>query len=154
MGSFKLGKISFKGMFSKPATKMYPAVPATFFDKTAGHVQNDRMKDCILCGACARRCPTGCITVDKEAETWTIDPFHCVTCCSCVRACPKDCLDMLPSYTPCALEKQVIVKHKPELTPEEKAAKAKADAEKAARVKAAREAAAAKKAQAEGNTAE
>lgn len=145
MGSFRLGGLSLKGMFSKPATKMYPVVQPTYFERSAGHVQNDRMKGCILCGLCVKRCPTGCLIVDKEAETWSIAPFNCVSCGSCVRVCPKNCLDMLPDYTQPATEKSIITVRKPELTPEEKAAKEQAEAEKAARIAAARAAATARK---------
>lgn len=145
MGTFKLGKISLSGLFSKPATKMYPVVPATYFDRTAGHVENIAMKDCILCALCEKRCPTNCITVDKAAETWTIDPFACISCGSCVRVCPKSCLTMVQSYTAPATSKATITIKKPELTPEEKEAKAKADAEKAERIAKARAAAEAKK---------
>lgn len=151
MGSFKLGRLSLKGMFSRPATKMYPVVQPTYFERTAGHVVNERMKDCILCGMCAKRCPTTCIVVDKQAETWEIDPFQCVSCGSCVRVCPKQCLDMLPSYTAPAREKTRILVRKPELTPEEKAEKERAEAEKAARIAAARAKAAAAKAEKEAS---
>ena len=149
MGSFKLGKISMGGLFRKPYTKMYPVVVPEYYERTAGHIENQDMKGCILCSMCAKKCPTSAIAVDKEAETWSIDRFNCIGCGSCVRVCPKNCLFMLRTYTPAATEKSVEVLHKPELTPEEKAAKAKADAEKAERIKAAREAAAAKKAKAD-----
>jgi len=147
MGSFKLGGISLKGMFSKPATKMYPTVVPEYFDRTAGHVENTDIKGCIMCGICSKRCPTSCITVDKDSGVWSINPFDCVSCGSCVRECPKDCLVMFNVYTAPATSKEPVVVKKPELTPEEKAAKAKADAEKAERIKAAKEAAAKKAAE-------
>ena len=147
MGTFKLAGTSMKGLFSKPATKMYPVVVPEYFERTAGHIENVDMKSCILCGLYARKCPTGCLVVDKGAETWSIDPFGCITCGSCVRACPKDCLVMQRTHTEPATDKRRITVKKPELTPEEKAAKAAAEAEKAARIAAAKAAAAKKKAE-------
>ncbi|NTU90175.1 MAG: 4Fe-4S binding protein [Actinobacteria bacterium] len=150
MGNFKLGKVSLRGLFGKPATQMYPVVKREFFPLTKGHIVNERMKDCILCGLCEKNCPTLAIKVDKAAETWTIDPFACIQCSTCVRICPKQCIDLKNTYTEPSEGKYKITEKKPELTPEEREAKAKADAEKAARIAAAREAAAAKKAE-QGN---
>jgi formate hydrogenlyase subunit 6/NADH:ubiquinone oxidoreductase subunit I len=148
MGSFHLTKMSFRNLFKKPATKMYPVVTPTYTARTKGHVVCN-ISDCILCSICEKRCPTHAITVDKPGESWTIDNFSCIQCLSCVRICPRKCLTMEPSYTKAALEKSSVTTKKPELTAEEKAAKAAAEAEKAERIakakaaKAARDAAAA-----------
>lgn len=40
---------------------------------------------CILCGACARVCPTGCIDVTDVVET---DKLKCTACTACVQNCP------------------------------------------------------------------
>lgn len=42
---------------------------------------------CIGCTACARVCPTGAITGDRQA-VHVIDPRLCIDCDSCVRVCP------------------------------------------------------------------
>lgn len=146
---FKLGTSSLKGMFSKPATKMYPVVVPEYFERTAGHVEMVDIKNCIMCGICEKRCPTGCITVDKNdgEGSWSIDPYDCIMCNSCVRECPKNCLVTERTYTAPATTKQVTKVCKPELTPEEKAEKERIAAEKAAKAKAAKEAAAKKKAE-------
>ncbi|MFR3891127.1 MAG: NADH-quinone oxidoreductase subunit I, partial [Eggerthellaceae bacterium] len=81
------------------------------------------------------RCPTGCITVDKEAESWTINPFDCIQCRTCVRECPQHCLTMMPEYRKPAFEKVVSVTTKPEPTEEEKAELARKEAEKAAELR-------------------
>jgi ech hydrogenase subunit F len=110
---------------------------------TKGHVSNE-IKDCIFCGICEKRCPTHAITVSKEDESWTIDNFACIQCISCVRSCPKKCLVMEPDYTKPAAEKSVFTIKKPELTPEERAAKEAAEKEKAERIAAAKAAKAAR----------
>lgn len=114
MGGFKLFSSSIRGLFGDTVTLRYPAEDTERYERTAGNIQNSRPGDCILCGMCQRSCPTGCITVDKKARTWTIDPFGCVTCSSCVRACPKSCLDMFNTHTKAAREKSSITVDIPE----------------------------------------
>jgi len=115
MGSFHLTKMSFRNLFKKPATKLYPVVPPVYTPMTKGRIVND-ISVCILCGICEKKCPAGALAVDKPAGTWTLDPFACVQCYTCVRACPKGCLTMLAAYTPAAVKKSVRVEKKPELT--------------------------------------
>ncbi|MHA2394974.1 MAG: 4Fe-4S dicluster domain-containing protein, partial [Promethearchaeota archaeon] len=40
---------------------------------------------CILCGACERACPTGCIHVSDIVET---QKDQCIDCTACVQVCP------------------------------------------------------------------
>ena len=40
---------------------------------------------CILCGACERACPTGCIQVSDIVET---QKDQCIDCTACVQVCP------------------------------------------------------------------
>jgi formate hydrogenlyase subunit 6/NADH:ubiquinone oxidoreductase subunit I len=145
MGSFKLGGISLRGVFGTSPCKLYPVKTPEYFAKTKGHIENIAMKDCILCGLCAKKCPTSAIEVDKAAETWTIDPFSCIQCSSCVHICPKDCLIMVNTYTDPAPVKSTVTHKKPALTDEEKATKEQAAVQKAERVKAAQEKAANKR---------
>lgn len=55
---------------------------------TSGKITND-MSKCILCGLCARNCPSDCITVDRDAKTWTINRDDCVQCGACIDSCKK-----------------------------------------------------------------
>ncbi len=124
MGSFKLGGMTFGSLFKKPETVLYPVQKKEPPVGLKGHIVND-VSLCILCGMCARTCPTGAETVDKQASTWAIDRFRCVQCASCIRACPKNCLSMDPSYAPVATSKRVDVFEVPK---KEKKAKAAAKA--------------------------
>ena len=108
MGYFKLGKMTLKSLFKRPETIRYPYETKPPVEDLKGHVEND-IVECTLCGICAKRCPTGCITVDKEAESWTINPFDCIQCRTCVRECPQHCLTMMPEYRKPAFEKVVSV---------------------------------------------
>ncbi len=45
-------------------------------------------EDCIMCGACAAECPTGCIS--EGDETYVIDADACISCGACADVCPVD----------------------------------------------------------------
>ena len=56
MGTFKLGKMTLRSLFHKPATVRYPYEKRdleTLFPHMRGHVVND-IDTCILCGMCQR----------------------------------------------------------------------------------------------------
>lgn len=109
---FSLSGMTLKNLFSKPVTRMYPAEPQVYYERSKGHIDND-IDACILCGICEMKCPSLALKVDKEARTWTIDPFSCVQCNTCVRACPKKSLSMLPNYTPVSATKTTRTLTKP-----------------------------------------
>lgn len=143
MGGFKLGKMTLRSLVTKPVTVRYPFEEPQHPATMKGKVECD-LRDCILCSICQKRCPTGAITVDKKAETWTIDCFACVQCGSCIRECPKHCLSMDPVVVRPTSEKGSETYHRPELTEEEQAELKRKEEEKAARIKAAKEAKAAR----------
>lgn len=90
--------IALKNLFSKPATCNYPAEPAIYPERSRGHIEIN-IDDCIMCGMCMRKCPSGAIKVDRNAKTWSIERMGCVQCENCVNACPKNCLSIKPGYT-------------------------------------------------------
>ncbi len=95
-----------KNLFSKPATCNYPAEPAAYPERSRGHIEID-IDDCIMCGMCMRKCPSGAIRVDRTKKTWTIERMGCVQCENCVNACPKSCLHIKPGYTEPSTEKTI-----------------------------------------------
>lgn len=107
MGSFRLGAMTLRSLFKKPETLLYPTQTKAPYAGQKGHVVNE-VSGCILCGMCQRVCPCHCITVDKAARTWGVQPFMCIQCGSCVASCPTSCLSMDPAPTAIATEKHAI----------------------------------------------
>ncbi len=54
---------------------------------------------CVYCTLCAKNCPQGAITVDRQAKTWTIDEEACISCGLCAEKCPKKCITLESSET-------------------------------------------------------
>ena len=125
-----------KNLFSRPVTKNYPAEPAQYPERSRGHIEID-IDECISCGMCVRSCPTGCLAVDRNEGTWTINRFDCIACGYCTIKCPKKCLHLKPGYqTPGMEKKEAVYQKSPEVLEAERAKAAEA-ASKAAAAKAA-----------------
>ncbi len=103
-GILKFSPIALKNLFSKPATRAYPDVPARRVNGTRGSVQVN-IDECIFCGMCNRNCPADAITVDRATKSWTVRRMNCVQCGYCVQSCPKKCLTMDGAYSAPAPEK-------------------------------------------------
>lgn len=82
--------------FEKPAPQVEAPQSAEAKGETpkGEGVQID-MNSCVLCGICAKKCPTSAIAVDRQAKTWTIRRGDCTLCESCVDICPKDSLSKI-----------------------------------------------------------
>lgn len=102
---------------------MYPTIPRQWQERTRGHIES-RIEDCIFCGICQKKCPTGAIEVDRTNRTWSIARMQCVSCGCCIVSCPKKCLTNENAYTAPSTEKTVDTYvgsapvPKPELKPE------------------------------------
>lgn len=128
-----------KNLFSKPVTKNYPAEPAVYPERSRGHI-DIRIDECISCGMCVRSCPTGTLSVDKKAGTWTINRFDCIACGYCASKCPKKCLKLIPGYQKPGRSKAAVTYRKSEEVMEaERQKAAEMAARKAAALKAANE---------------
>ncbi|MDD4565444.1 MAG: 4Fe-4S dicluster domain-containing protein [Eubacteriales bacterium] len=104
MGTLKLGKMTMRSLFKKPATLMYPVIPREWQERTRGHIDID-VDVCIFCGICQKKCPTNALTVDKAERTWTIERMKCIQCSCCVDVCPTKCLTNENTYTTPSTEK-------------------------------------------------
>lgn len=48
---------------------------------------------CVACGACAKACPRGAISIFRGCFAQT-DAVKCVGCGLCVKACPAGCVSL------------------------------------------------------------
>ena len=99
---------SLRNLVSKPATKLYPSVPANLADGTRGRIVYD-MDKCIFCGLCERRCPTNAITMDKANKTQSVSRARCIACKVCVDNCPTDAIEMRREYAPPSIAPELHV---------------------------------------------
>ena len=76
-----------------PKTEAAPAASALIKPRDDGKPVQDPSK-CIYCTLCAKKCPAGALTVDRQNKTWTLDEDSCVACGTCAGVCPKDAIVM------------------------------------------------------------
>ena len=84
---------SLRNLLSRPATRRYPSETRPHFAGTRGTLEFD-LASCVFCGLCARRCPTGALTVSREERFFAIEQLRCIACGVCIDLCNKDSLRM------------------------------------------------------------
>ena len=94
---FKMTPNVIRNLFYKKATRRYPRQIRPTFENVRGALFNEIAK-CTFCGACAIKCPSQCISVDKKAGKWIYDLFACVFCGICVDICPAESLHQQSEY--------------------------------------------------------
>lgn len=104
MSILSMSKTLFKNLIHGPYTTLYPIKSKENFEHTRGAI-GITVDNCIFCGICEKRCPTGAIKVDKSRSAWSIERFQCIQCSYCSEVCPKKCLTMENQYTSPAYEK-------------------------------------------------
>lgn len=98
MSLLSMTKTLIKSVIHGPYTTLYPWKEKEFFDLTRGRIEIE-IQNCIFCGQCARRCPTGAIQVSKPEALWSIERMQCIQCNYCSEVCPKKCLNMNHHYS-------------------------------------------------------
>ncbi len=73
------------GLTEVPELEVYGNSP--YRDGSGGEPRSPETnaETCILCGMCAKVCPTGCVEVTDVVET---DKSNCTACTACVQNCP------------------------------------------------------------------
>ncbi|MBD8498213.1 NADH-quinone oxidoreductase subunit NuoI [Paenibacillus arenosi] len=107
-GLFKGLAVTLKAMTSKKVTYAYPDVPMQMPERFRG-VQHFDPDKCIVCNACARICPTDCITLTgkphpdptkkgKVIDTYDINFEICILCDLCTEVCPTEAIMMTNNF--------------------------------------------------------
>ncbi len=81
-----------RGMGRGLGRGIWPVTPSNINPQVSQGQQLKAFVDegkCIACGACARVCRTGAITIDNVAK---IDLNRCIGCGDCVRVCPTEAI--------------------------------------------------------------
>ena len=97
-----------KNLFSTPATRLYPFEVRDQFPNVRGDLEVD-IDSCIYCVICEKKCPSACISVDRNDAKWEVNPYSCVLCGVCVDICPKKALHMHSAWRKPAYDKDNYV---------------------------------------------
>jgi formate hydrogenlyase subunit 6/NADH:ubiquinone oxidoreductase subunit I len=91
MAYFEMSKLALRWAFRPAATTRYPFEPRHVIPGSRGQLVFTK-QNCVFCTVCAKKCPTGALSVNRAQKRWGIDRLRCISCGYCVEACPKDSL--------------------------------------------------------------
>ena len=111
--------ITFKEFFKPVVTVPYPYETLKVPERFRGHIEliagEDGKPNCVVCMACERACPSGCISLEgekKEGEKkkslsrYDLDFTKCSLCGSCVEACNFNALEFSKEYNLASTRKE------------------------------------------------
>ena len=104
MPYFQMSRLALKWALTKPPTSRYPFEPRRHTAGSRGRLVFSR-DNCVYCTVCAKKCPTGALTVNRAQKKWAIDRLLCITCGYCIEACPKKALALEPAHNVPAVTK-------------------------------------------------
>jgi formate hydrogenlyase subunit 6/NADH:ubiquinone oxidoreductase subunit I len=93
MAYFEMTRMALKWALSNPPTTRYPFEPRQPLAGSRGTLRFVK-ETCVYCSVCAKKCPTGALTVNRALKRWGIDRLLCISCSSCVEVCPKKSLSL------------------------------------------------------------
>ncbi len=97
MPYFEMAKLALKWALTKPPTTRYPFEPRRPLPGSRGQLVFTK-DNCVYCTVCAKKCPTGALTVNRAQKKWIIDRLRCISCGACVDVCPKNSLELSTAH--------------------------------------------------------
>jgi formate hydrogenlyase subunit 6/NADH:ubiquinone oxidoreductase subunit I len=97
MPYFEMSRLALKWALKKPPTSRYPFEPRRHVPGSRGQLIFTQ-DNCVYCTVCAKKCPTGALTVLRAHKRWMIDRLRCISCGYCVEACPKSSLALTTDH--------------------------------------------------------
>jgi ech hydrogenase subunit F len=97
MAYLEMTRLAMKWAMKHPPTTRYPFMPRKPIAGSRGQLVFDKTS-CTHCTACAKKCPTDAILVNRQKKIWAIDRLRCISCGYCVEVCPKDSLKLTEDH--------------------------------------------------------
>lgn len=93
MPYFEMSRLALKWALTKPPTTRYPFEARRAIEGSRGQLIFTK-DNCVYCTACAKKCPTGALKVDRAQKKFLIERLRCISCGYCVEICPKRSLSL------------------------------------------------------------
>ena len=97
MAYLEMSRLALKWAMKRPPTTRYPFRPRSPIAGSRGQLDLEKAT-CIYCTACAKKCPTGALFVNRPKKKFAIDRLRCISCGYCVEICPKGSLRLSTSH--------------------------------------------------------
>jgi len=111
-------KITITHMLRRDVTVRYPRQSLKMTPRYRGHIDlkcdEAGKPKCVVCMACQRACPSGCIKLDgakaegaprKSLTSYTLDFTTCSLCGLCVESCSFDAIKFSKEYNLASMKK-------------------------------------------------
>jgi formate hydrogenlyase subunit 6/NADH:ubiquinone oxidoreductase subunit I len=93
MPYFEMTRLAIKWALTKPPTTRYPFEPRRAIAGSRGQLIFTK-DNCVYCTACAKKCPTGALKVERAQKRFILERLRCISCACCVEICPKNSLSL------------------------------------------------------------